>query len=1634
MSNKSYEQSGLNLLLSVEIQLKAYSEEHPKSERHIHLWETWRQNKYLIRELLKLVFPSTPFLSGHDQYHIETVMHNIERILGEERIHMLSASDCFVLLHAVYLHDISLYITKKIKEKIVKEDDFKTLVDNMSQSIYADEGLYAEYVNMEDHKVRNNNDNVEYKELYSAKLKIADAMAYLIQNYQRKGHAGKSAKWIREQLESDGALAKILPFDKSGIPTRIFKVIEKCAQLHSVKNYGDVMKQLSHIDDGYILDYIHPRFIATLVHLGDVLDLDSDRFHPFIREYIGKPPERFELHYGKHSASKKLLITSDKIELEADCNDNSVLRLVKEEYDEIRELLKDANYHWLEIAPKDMPGRFPIFEDPILYVNGTKANVNLAKLRFDIKRERAFGILEGANIYENRFVFLRELVQNSLDATKIHYWKHNKNYIVEKIKKDKFKSDDKDKYRLDDKEKFKLFETIQKNGVEDYKITVTLEVAKCIKDREEIEKDNILLRELKEYEDKEDDKDSTYYMPIKDEENPNTKAYEYGVHVSVQDRGTGITEENLKDLADAARRKDIDEAVKDAPFELQPTATFGLGLQSVFLVNNRFICKTHTRNNEHFFIEFKSGKIEEGYINAAPLKYNDKMPHGTCMDVFVPNDMIHDALDLHDENTYLDSFNKDSESYRPVHTAKNLIFQLKDYLIESLGTQLFPIEIIMRIPEKKDPKKYPDSKKLYKIKTEIILIGLTCIQRQIKNYNEIAQLYQFLQRQNINNIDTLDESDEKKCPERVKCKDKICSTVITQNIAEKYLKLFYNSKDDETHIIKIARLSKEEFKEFNFYNYNECQKYLCENIIKEKFNIKIENYKDDEDDVNKIEEIKPILKHYLPNEIFKDLYLKSLAPGILEDDNNSRYWMDLRKNVLCVWNAKHSTYAQFGIKRILYENQEWRETSPSVKHYGIKDDEKLKTQILYKAIHVAYEDLEQDASLLERMDIHEKFGIEYLNMNRNGFTKKGEKYVKYDIYPSVLKTAQMALIDWMKIKITDDNYKNQYVYIQNKFFDIVKDYDSKKQREAKWSILHAESLLTEIMFLIFAMINCNDQHKEEHKDICYIYKNNVYGKINEHLKTIFEDNNFNFMRSAFAIKLFLLPCANIDTIKINFISLFNLPLLSENLAIASYRSGRHAIFHSILVYKEKIIEEDEEIKKYPPNNMEEYANNFFRALGDYHSEQPSSGFFPLYSKESNHNTIIHWIMQNIPHSAVFSNDYDEGNFRLNFLSLQKIKTIYFDRNIKMMLVDRMIRGKYGNNHKAERFYGVVWKGYEALTVSEIPEDVKYLSRGYIPKLYKEQMLIPISTPEAENLFPHIAELFEIKYIFDELSDDFIKVNTNDIDEDVYENVDIPQPIPPKENKNKYEHIIKKIDQLIHNVPSISVNDNVDFKKIREEIIVEFRRLLEHSNEARNLIFSWSEENEETNKSHLINMLDYVKRVSNFKEVKIDKLKEQIMNYKFENDPEIKIYLDPIPPIIKEFIKICGDIQYSLFIHSEEIIKLLAKYRKYEKNIYEKAQTWKWDTKKGKYRLGEEDEKLIKYIYEHQCSDKYTEDEIRTAWEKFIKEITGVNHKIDETEKSKKEHSSNICKQICEDIYNSINHIMEYELKKEKETE
>ena len=535
--------------ISIEAQLKKIADEKPE---YGELWSTWNLNKKKMEPILNAIIKDYPHYSLHDYSHSESVLLNIEKILGNEDIVKLSPTDLWLLLHTAYLHDFGMVILDTKIQEFWKSDAFQEYL--REQIEYGDE----EFKRAAELIVSANKEREEVSILWP--LEIKKAVTLLISKYCRWQHGNFSRDYI---LDTDNVWG--IDFGHSGlIKNRLVSLIADISAIHT-KPFAKLF-DLHKETNGYKGDYAHPRLVASLLRLGDVLDLDNGRFNYCGEKIFGTMPKDSKVHYGKHEATKHILINSNVIEVEADCSSDTVYRETRRWYDLLKNEIESMHLNWSDIATPEF-GYPPRLMPYKILRNGIKDTHSLSDLRFAISQSKAFEILEGASIYKYKYSCLREIVQNAEDATKIQLWRDIKSGLY-----------------------------YSENGI----------------NKSKVEDGSLLPNDIPEWVYK------IYAIKISIERTEDNNAL-----ISVMDHGTGISLDDLKNICNVGQsyfqKKDRSKEIEEMPVWLKPTASFGVGLQSCFMLTDKIFVDTNSNQDGMYKIIFKSGK-QEGYVNVEPLE------------------------------------------------------------------------------------------------------------------------------------------------------------------------------------------------------------------------------------------------------------------------------------------------------------------------------------------------------------------------------------------------------------------------------------------------------------------------------------------------------------------------------------------------------------------------------------------------------------------------------------------------------------------------------------------------------------------------------------------------------------------------------------------------------------------------------------------------------------------------------------------------------------------------------------------------------------------------------------------------------------------------------------------------------
>lgn len=491
------------------------------------LYKQWLVAKEYVPQVLNTVSQIFPHYSLHDSSHSESILTNIERVLGRRFIDSLSVSDLWLLLSAAYYHDCGMAVFSKDTTEALKNPKFIELVRTFQSDKGSSLHEYAEYYDCI-------GDKLEYKKV-EVTGESYESLTFLLADFIRRQHADRSDMFVK------GDISINLPGNP--IPNRLITSLGEICLSHA-KDFQYVMAmpyKANGVVDG---DFCHPRFVACMLRLGDLLDLDNNRFSDVLLKTLSDMPKDSWEHYYKHLATSHYLVSNRRIEITAKCGDIEVAEKAEQWFAWIIQEMHNLQAHWSDIMPSEgEPTTLPSLGDIKVEIEGYEPIDGKNITRFEMDTGRAMELLQGTDIYQKKTEFMRELLQNATDAIYIRMFKEHECA-------NKMLSDDSDGLRQFIKE------------CQNRKIAVRIEKINTASDS----------------------KDSD-----------GEKANRYAI--TITDDGVGISMETLKymiNTGSGSQNAEKKALVERMPKFMQPSGCFGIGFQSVFMVTDKVTI--HSRN------------------------------------------------------------------------------------------------------------------------------------------------------------------------------------------------------------------------------------------------------------------------------------------------------------------------------------------------------------------------------------------------------------------------------------------------------------------------------------------------------------------------------------------------------------------------------------------------------------------------------------------------------------------------------------------------------------------------------------------------------------------------------------------------------------------------------------------------------------------------------------------------------------------------------------------------------------------------------------------------------------------------------------------------------------------------------
>lgn len=335
---------------------------------------------------INVLFPE--YTPHDDLYHLSRLFHVADTLLGNDRFNSMNSAELFILAISLYGHDWGMAISEEEKQFIISGEmpagaqpqDFWLLPDEKYRfaKFLRSRGLSA--------------------------CPSADISIEIWREYVRETHAFRSGERVRRFFEHiDGSIAD---------------AASRVCEGHWLN-----FEELQH-HDRYPVNYsalrevVNLRAVSVYLRLCDMFDLAEDRTPYVIWKFVAPRQPRSKMEWSKHRALRPATCPSYQsgriIQVDGSTDSHEVYAALEDLRIWAEDQLRGCN----DILARMNDDRHKL---DIYHIDWRVAarGFNPISIKFEFERQRMFEIL-GDEIYQNdHYVFLRELLQNSIDAIRL---------------------------------------------------------------------------------------------------------------------------------------------------------------------------------------------------------------------------------------------------------------------------------------------------------------------------------------------------------------------------------------------------------------------------------------------------------------------------------------------------------------------------------------------------------------------------------------------------------------------------------------------------------------------------------------------------------------------------------------------------------------------------------------------------------------------------------------------------------------------------------------------------------------------------------------------------------------------------------------------------------------------------------------------------------------------------------------------------------------------------------------------------------------------------------------------------------------------------------------------------------------
>lgn len=337
---------------------------------------------------MKVLFPE---FTAHDEpQHLARLFGIADKLLGPERFDRMNAAELFLLACGLYAHDWGMAVGRLELEYLRS---------------FCGSALDSEiFTPLDDERQRLD----QFVTKYGIGRPDSGALPVLsddhLRQYIRETHAWRSGVRARSFFHSSG----------SGVP----QAVERVCQGHWL--------DFSQLDDdhrfsgqqGILGHTVNLRAVAIYVRLVDLFDIADDRTPYAVWRFVSPSDERSAMEWKKHRALSPVTFPEHGDGRCARFDGSTTDPEVWAELEDLRRYCEEQINGSMDLLARHQDARHQLDLRKLDW-RVTAERFKPISIRFEFHRERMFSILADEIYQGDSHVFLRELLQNSIDAVRL---------------------------------------------------------------------------------------------------------------------------------------------------------------------------------------------------------------------------------------------------------------------------------------------------------------------------------------------------------------------------------------------------------------------------------------------------------------------------------------------------------------------------------------------------------------------------------------------------------------------------------------------------------------------------------------------------------------------------------------------------------------------------------------------------------------------------------------------------------------------------------------------------------------------------------------------------------------------------------------------------------------------------------------------------------------------------------------------------------------------------------------------------------------------------------------------------------------------------------------------------------------